>query len=57
LASAAIEQHVPATNLAIFFAQVVLILPLIPVAAWFLCLTPAEKEAARARIAKMLARK
>lgn len=44
LASAAIERFVPAANLAVFFAQVLLILPLVPLAAWFLCLTAAERD-------------
>jgi len=44
LASAVIERFFPAANLAIFFMQVTAILPLVPITAWFLCLTAAEKE-------------
>jgi O-antigen/teichoic acid export membrane protein len=56
LASAALERYVPATNLAIFFAQVILILPLVPVVAWFLCLTAAEKSQVRLELGKLIRR-
>jgi len=44
LASALIERYPPAENLAAFFMQVILMLPLVPVTAWFVCLTSREKE-------------
>jgi O-antigen/teichoic acid export membrane protein len=56
LASAALERYLPATNLAIFFAQVILILPLVPAAAWFLCLTAAEKSQVRLELGKLVHR-
>jgi O-antigen/teichoic acid export membrane protein len=56
LASAVLERYVPATNLAIFFAQVFLILPLVPVFAWFLCLTAAEKNQVRLELGKLVRR-
>jgi len=47
VASIALEHYFPATNLAIFFAQVMLTLPLVLVGAILLCLTAAEKERLR----------
>jgi O-antigen/teichoic acid export membrane protein len=44
LTSVVIERFVPAANLAVFFMQMILILPLVLVAAWFLCLSSREKE-------------
>ncbi len=44
LASAVLERFVPATNLAFLFLQTMLILPLVPVTAWFWCLTAAERN-------------
>jgi O-antigen/teichoic acid export membrane protein len=52
LASAATEHFVPATNLAAFFAQVIAILPLVPLTAWFLSLTAEEKRQVRLRLEK-----
>jgi O-antigen/teichoic acid export membrane protein len=52
LASALIEQYYPATSLWFFFVEVLLILPLVPIAAWFVCLTDAEKQFARSLIAR-----
>jgi O-antigen/teichoic acid export membrane protein len=52
LASAAMEWFIPASNLAVFFVQVLLVLPLVPVAAWFLCLTAVERKQAGSRIWK-----
>jgi O-antigen/teichoic acid export membrane protein len=56
LASAVIERFVPATNLAVFFMQIILILPLVPMTAWFLCLTPAEKKQVRSEIRRVVGR-
>lgn len=39
-----VERLAPATNLFGFFFQVALVLPLVPAAAWFLCLSDHEKE-------------
>lgn len=44
LASIMIEKFAPASGLAIFFIQTILILPLVPLTAWFLCFTPQDKE-------------
>ena len=54
LASAVLERLVPATNLVVFFAQVVLILPLVPITAWFLCLTAEEKRQVGSAIRKVV---
>ena len=43
LANVLLERFLPAKNLAVFFAQVVLTLPLVPLTAMVLCLTPSEK--------------
>lgn len=43
LATILCERFMPAKSLVAFFAQVALILPLVPAAAWFLCLTPEER--------------
>jgi O-antigen/teichoic acid export membrane protein len=56
VASVVIERFVPATNLAVFFMQVLLILPLVPVTGWFLCLTTTEKEHARSELRKITER-
>ncbi len=56
VAAAMIERFMPATNLAIFFLQTFLILPLIPVSAWFLCLSTAEREQVKSEIGKVLVR-
>ncbi len=56
VASAALEHFLPATNLAIFFLQVIVILPLAPAAAWFLCLSDAEKSQVRIEVTKMIRR-
>jgi peptidoglycan biosynthesis protein MviN/MurJ (putative lipid II flippase) len=53
LATAAIERFMPAANLAVFFVQAILILPLVAVTAWFVCLSPAEKEQARSEMRKI----
>jgi O-antigen/teichoic acid export membrane protein len=52
VAIALMEWLIPATNLAVFFIQVILVLPLVPVAAWFLCLTAVERKQARDRLWK-----
>ena len=56
LASVAIQEYAPATNLAVFFMQVIAILPLVPLAAWFLCLSVTEKEQVRSEIRKVVGR-
>lgn len=56
MASAAIERFLPATNLAIFFAQVIAILPLVPITAWFLCLTAAERHRVKLGVSKVVGR-
>jgi O-antigen/teichoic acid export membrane protein len=56
LASATTERFLPAANLADFFAQTVLILFLVPVAAWLLCLTDAEKKRVAAVVRGALVR-
>jgi O-antigen/teichoic acid export membrane protein len=43
VASFFVELFFPATNLVVFFLQVILILPLVPLTAWILCLTPAQR--------------
>lgn len=45
LATLALERYAPATNLAIFFLQTFLVLPLVLVIAWFVCLSPEERGA------------
>jgi len=44
LATMLFEQYLPARNLLIFFLQVMLILPLVPLSALFLCATPTERQ-------------
>jgi O-antigen/teichoic acid export membrane protein len=53
LATAAVERFMPAANLAMFFLQCIVILPLVPAAAWFLCLSSAEKERVKAELRTM----
>lgn len=55
-ASVMMERLVPAASLALFFAQVVAILPLVAVTAWFLCLTEAEKRQIETGLRKVLVR-
>jgi hypothetical protein len=56
IASAVIERYFPATNLAVFFLQVAAILPLVPVTAWFLCLSMREKQIVSSGVRKLLGR-
>ena len=56
LATAMIERFIPAANLAIFFLQTLLILPLVPVSAWFVCLSSTEREQVKSEIGKVLVR-
>jgi hypothetical protein len=56
LASVATERYLPAANLPDFFAQVVLMLPLMPMAAWLLCMTDTEKKRVSALVRGALAR-
>ena len=51
-----LERLMPTSNLAIFFLQTFLILPLVPATAWFLCLTPAEKGQAKTILRHALGR-
>jgi len=54
IAIAAIERYFPAKNLAVFFLQVIAVLPLVPATAWFLCLTTAEKQMVKSAAGKLL---
>lgn len=56
LASVMIERFMPATTLPGFFLQTILILPLVPLTAWFLCLSAAEKEQVKSEIGKLIGR-
>jgi O-antigen/teichoic acid export membrane protein len=56
LASFAVERHFPASNLLTFFMQVISLLLLVPAGAWFMCLTAAERQLARAALVKLLRR-
>jgi len=44
LATLLFEQYLPARNLLMFFLQVLLVLPLVPLSALFLCATPTERQ-------------
>ena len=50
-----IEKRWPAANLPVFFGQVLLSLPLVPVAWWFVCNSPAERQRLRAGLSRKLA--
>jgi len=54
LINALLETHLPAGNLAIFFLQVFLTLPLVAVVAALLCLTPAQRTHLRGMLRKLL---
>jgi len=54
--SVVIEGFFPATNLAVFFVQVIIILPLVPITAWFLCLTTTEKRQVESEVRKLVGR-
>ncbi|HTY04667.1 MAG TPA: oligosaccharide flippase family protein [Rhodocyclaceae bacterium] len=56
LAIALIERYAPATSLWLFFVEVLLVLPLVPAAAWFVCLTDSEKLLARALVTRLVGR-
>jgi O-antigen/teichoic acid export membrane protein len=53
LATAMVERFMPAANLAMFFLQSIVILPLVPAVAWFLCLSSAEKEHVKSEMRTM----
>lgn len=53
LATAAIERFMPAANLAVFFVQTFLILPLVPATAWFVCLSREGRKQVKFQMAKM----
>jgi O-antigen/teichoic acid export membrane protein len=55
LANFLLEHMLPAENLAVFFMQVILTLPLVAVSAIFLCLTANEKKLLRPAIRKVVA--
>jgi O-antigen/teichoic acid export membrane protein len=57
LATALTERLFPAGNLAAFFFQVLLALPLVPLAAWFVCLSGPQKEQARSAMRMLIASK
>jgi hypothetical protein len=50
-----LEKYLPAGNLAIFFLQIFLTLPLVAAGAAVLCLTPAEKKQVGTAIRKVVA--
>lgn len=56
LATALVERFIPTRNLLVFFLQVFLLLPLVPVAAWFVCFTSAERERAKEGLRQVLKR-
>lgn len=56
MATAAIEKFMPAANLLIFFLEVILLLPCVPMAAWFLCFSPAERGSMKSGIRKLVKR-
>lgn len=53
LANYLFEYYFPAENLAVFFMQVISILPLVPAVAMILCLTPAERQRASLAVFKV----
>jgi O-antigen/teichoic acid export membrane protein len=55
LANLLLEHFLPAKNLAIFFAQVILTLPLVAAGAMALCLTPGEREQVRSALRRTAA--
>ena len=50
IASYAVERFWPATHLAIYFAQVGLVLPLAAIGFWVVCLSPAERDSLSGRV-------
>jgi O-antigen/teichoic acid export membrane protein len=54
LASVALERFVPARNLAVFFVQVISILPLVALGGWFLCLTTDEKQQVSSQLRRLV---
>ncbi len=56
VATELMQRFAPATNLPVFFMQTLLILPMVPVAAWFLCLSATERRELSLAIAKRLRR-
>jgi len=57
LGTAVLERFVPATNLVVFFLQVMVVLPLVPVVAWFTCLSPTQRERLGADLERMMRKK
>lgn len=51
--AAFVERFFPATNLVTFFAQIVIILPLVPATAWLLCFSTSEKRRVTEEIASV----
>lgn len=56
IATYAFERLAPATNLFWFFLQVAAVLPLVPAAAWFLCLSGEEKDRVKYWVANLRGR-
>lgn len=57
LTSVLIEQYFPASGLVEFFAQIIVILPLVPLAAWYLCFSPDEKKEIGDTVSRIVRRK
>ena len=51
------ERLLPAGNLAFFFLQVLVALPLVPLTAWFVCLSSPQKEQARSMMRMLVGSK
>ena len=56
VATALLERFSPASSLMAFFLQTLATLPLVPLGAWLLCLSAAEKERVRTEVRTMAAR-
>jgi Na+-driven multidrug efflux pump len=50
MASYAVERFWPATHLAVYFAQVGLVLPIAALGVWIVCLSPVEREDLAGRV-------
>lgn len=49
-----VERHFPASNLLVFFAQVIALLILVPASAWFVCLHESERQQVKAAVVRKL---
>ena len=56
-ATAIVEWLAPASNLAVFFLEVILVLPLVPATAWLLCLSTEERDQAKSELRKRFSRR